>query len=408
MAHGKAAIPTDFITAHTCLLVRLESMVLDSQAEQKGPSRQAKTHRRRIKHSPKSRRAARVLMIFSLLLLGLGAARAQSTAGSIRGTVQDGTGALIPQSQIVLHSVDENTDRTIAADDSGEFLLDNIKPGRFILRAHHDGFADSNLTGIVLEPRQDLRLVVQLSVAQQSTTVEVSSAADQINTEDAVLGDLKSNEEITQLPLNNRATTTSPLGGLAVSSNVQSDSQGNIALGGASSSMISYSVDGISTANVRSNGALQDAYPSQEGISGVKVAASNNNAEFSQSGDITFTTKSGTNSYHGSLFEYLQNNALDATPYGFSSKNPKHFNTFGGSLGGPVTVPHIYSGKDRTFFFLDYEANRRSTAIAEQYLVPTEAERDADPAALAALGITQPITVSPTAKALLEIGRAHV
>ncbi len=97
--------------------------------------------------------------------------------------------------------------------------------------------------------------------------------------------------------------------------------------------MVNFSVDGISTANVRQNGALQDAYPSQEGISAVKVTAFNNSAEFSQVGDVTFTTKNGTNQIHGSLFEYLQNQALDASPYGFSGKAPKKFNTFGGSSG---------------------------------------------------------------------------
>ena len=165
-----------------------------------------------------------------------------------------------------------------------------------------------------------MRLTVSLAVAAQTTTVEVTSGADQINTENATLSDSKDNLQMTQLPLNNRATTTSPLGALGLSPNVQTDSSGNIALGGASSSMVNFSVDGISTANVRQNGALQDAYPSQEGIAAVKVTAFNNSAEFSQIGDVTFTTKNGTNSYHGSVFEYLQNQALDAIPYGFSVK----------------------------------------------------------------------------------------
>ncbi len=135
--------------------------------------------------------------------------------------------------------------------------------------------------------------------------------------------------------------------------------------------MVNFSVDGISTANVRQNGALQDAYPSQEGITAVKVTSFNNSAEFSQVGDVTFTTKNGGNAFHGSLFEYLQNNALDASPYGFSTKAPKRFNTFGGSLSGPVTIPHLYDGTNHTFFFMDYEGNRRRTAVAEQFLVPT-------------------------------------
>jgi Carboxypeptidase regulatory-like domain len=339
-----------------------------------------------------------MVLLFAVAFVAL--SRAQSTAGSIRGVMQDKTGAVVPGASITLHSNDENTDRSVEADASGAFLLENVKPGNFSLRAQHNGFADTNLKGIVLNPRQDLRLTVQLDVAQMSTTVEVSSGADQINTENATLADLKTNEEITQLPLNNRATTTSPLGALAASSNVQQDSSGNIALGGSSSSMVSFSVDGISTANVRQNGPLQDAYPSQEGISGVTVSASNNNAEFAQAGDVTFTTKSGTNVYHGSLFEYMQNDALDAIPYGFAAKNPKHFNTFGGSLGGPVSIPHFYNGKDRTFFFFDYEGNRRATALAEQYLVPSAQDRAGNLSDVGGPTIA-PGAISTTAKALL-------
>ena len=168
------------------------------------------------------------------------------------------------------------------------------------------------------------------------------------------------------------------LGALTLSSNVQQDSQGNTTVGGASSSMVNFSVDGISTANVRQNGPLQDAYPSQEGISSVKVTAFNNSAEFSQVGDVTFVTKSGSNQMHGSLFEYLQNDALDASPYGFSGKAPKRFNTFGGSLGGPVVIPHFYNGHNRTFFFFTYEGNRRRTSVNQQFHVPTVAERNGD------------------------------
>ena len=162
--------------------------------------------------------------------------------------------------------------------------------------------------------------------------------------------------------------------------------------------MINFSVDGISTANVRQNGALQDAYPSQEGIAGVKVTAFNNSAEFSQVGDVTFTTKSGSNHFHGSLFEYLQNNAFDASPYGSTSgKAPKHFNTFGGSLGGPVMIPHLYSGKS-TFFFFDYEGNRRSTATFQQALVPSLADRTGNLSDICGPTITN---INPTATALL-------
>lgn len=340
--------------------------------------------------------------LFSIFATCLGSSMirpvfAQSTFGSVRGTVEDNTSASVPDSQVILHSTDENTDRTAAADTSGSFIFENVKAGHYSLRVHHDGFADTVLNGISLDARQDLRLAVSLAVAAQSTTVDVTSGADQINTENGTLSDSKDNLQMTQLPLNNRAQTTSPLGALGLSPNVQTDSQGNIALGGASSSMVNFSVDGISTANVRQNGALQDAYPSQEGIAAVKVTAFNNSAEFSQIGDVTFTTKNGTNNYHGSVFEYLQNQALDAIPYGFSGKSPKKFNTFGFSLSGPVEIPHLYNGHDKTFFFVDYEGNRRSTAVSQQFIVPTQDERNG-----LLSGLTIPTaSISPTAKALL-------
>jgi hypothetical protein len=153
-----------------------------------------------------------------------------------------------------------------------------------------------------------------------------------------------------------------------------------------------------------------------------KVTAFNNNAEFSQVGDVTFITKSGTNQLHGSLFEYLQNDALDATILNFPAKAPKRFNTFGGSLGGPVTIPKLYNGKDKTFFFLDYEGNRKRTSVPQQLLVPTQAERNGNlndlVAAYGSGAVTNPFTgaaypnntipagncqgcINPTAQALL-------
>jgi hypothetical protein len=325
----------------------------------------------------------------------------QSIFGSIRGTVQDVSGAVIPGALVTVHSLDENFDRQAATEQSGEFVIENLKAGHYKVTVHQDGLADAVVGSATLAARQDLRFPVTLKIAAASTAVVVSASPDQIDTENATLSDSRDNQQITELPLNNRATTTSPLGALALSPNVQQDSSGNIALSGASSSMVNFSVDGISTANVRQNGALQDAYPSQEGISAVKVTSFNNSAEFSQVGDVTFTTKSGTNQYHGSLFEYLQNDALDAAPYGFSGKAPKHFNTFGGSLGGPVNIPHLYDSKGKTFFFLDYEGNRRSTAVAEQFLVPTQNERNGD---LTAMGgpVIPSGNINSTATALLN------
>jgi Carboxypeptidase regulatory-like domain len=349
---------------------------------------------------PDKRPAAFWFFIVAWLVLSPLRVHAQSTFGSMRGTVQDVSGAVVPGAAVTVHSLDENFERDVTTTDSGDFVVENLKPGHYKLTVHHDGFADAVVDSAPLEARQDLRIPITLSIATEATVVQVSAAPDQINTENGTLSDSKDNQLITQLPLNNRATTTSPLAALSLSANVQQDSSGNIALSGASSSMVNFSVDGISTANVRQNGALQDAYPSQEGIAAVRVTAFNNSAEFSQVGDVTFTTKSGTNKYHGSLFEYLQNDALDASPYGFNGKAPKKFNTFGGSVGGPLSIPDLYNGKDKTFFFADYEGNRRTTAVAQQFLVPTIAERNGDLTALGGPVIPQS-SINPTTIALL-------
>jgi hypothetical protein len=333
--------------------------------------------------------------------LFLSSAHAQSTFGSIVGVVHDSTQAVVPGASVKIRGLEDNSSRIATSDENGSFEFVNLKPAHYAISAQAQGFSDFQVPSAELTARQTLRIDVILGVKSQSETVEVADTVAVINTENAVISDSLDNQQITEMPLNNRASTTSPLASVALSPNVQQDSSGNIALGGASSSMVNFSVDGISTTNVRQNGALQDAYPSQEGISEVKVTSFNNSAEFSQVGDVTFTTKSGTSKLHGSLFEYLQNDALDADPYGFSGKAPKHFNTFGGSLGGPLVIPRLLASRDRTFFFVDYEGNRRSTAVAEQFLVPTQAERNGDLTALAGPIIPQ-ASINPTAKALLS------
>src|SRR5579875_180464 len=308
------------------------------------------------------RRMATGVVMGCILGLAPASVHAQSTFGSIIGAVRDPTQSIVPGATVTLRSLDDNSVRTATTGGDGTFEFVNLKPGRYSVAGQAQGFAEFVVTSAQLDARQTLRVDIPLALKSAAESVQVSEeATPAINTENAVLANSMNNKDLNQLPLNSRAVSTSPLAALSLSANVQQDSQGNVALGGANASMVGFSVDGISTANVRQNGALQDAYPSLEGIAEMKVTASNNSAEFAQIGDVTFTTKSGGNVFHGSLFEYLQNDALDADIYGFSQKAPKRFNTFGGSLGGPLTIPKLYNGRDRTFFFIDYEGNRKRT-----------------------------------------------
>jgi hypothetical protein len=185
-----------------------------------------------------SRLFASATRICAVLLLAVAVpalSHAQSTFGSIQGTVQDASGAAIPDAQVTLHSVDENTDRTVITDGTGSYVLENVKAGKYRIRAQRVGFADTVIDGITLTARQDMRFTLSMQVAAQATTVHVSASAAEINTENAVLGDMKDTAAIGQLPLNYRAATTSPVAALASSANVQQDSQGNFAIGGATS-----------------------------------------------------------------------------------------------------------------------------------------------------------------------------
>jgi len=319
-------------------------------------------------------------------------AQAQSTFGDLRGTTRDPSGLPLDHAVVTVHSVEQNNDRKIVSGDDGSFAVQNLLPGHYELTAAKAGFQDSAATKVELSARQSLRVDIALALASQSESVEVSSAEEQVNTENAVIGDSKGSNQIAQLPLNFRASTSSPLAALATSSNVQYDSQGNLALSGATGNMVGYSVDGISSTNVFLSSAGTNPYPSVEGIAELKVTAFNNSAEFSQVGDVTFTTKGGTSHFHGSLFEYFQNDALDATVLNFSEKAPKRFNTFGGSIGGPLSIPKLYDGRKRTFFFFDYEGNRRRTSQPEQYLVPTAAERNGN---LSDLAIPNNMLIDP-------------
>jgi hypothetical protein len=335
------------------------------------------------------------------IFASLGSVVGQSTFGSIVGVVHDKTDAVVPGATVQIKDLADNSSRSMTSDQNGSFEFVNLKPSKYEVSVHAEGFNDFQVPSAELTARQALRIDVTLNVKSQSETVEVAGTVAEINTENAVIGDSKATAEIGQLPLNFRAVTTSPLAALATSPNVQEDNQRNIALAGATANMVGYSVDGISTANVFQSAASTNPYPSSEGIAELKVTAFNNSAEFTQVGDVTFTTKGGTNDLHGSLFEYLQNAALDARVLNFTTKAPKEFNTFGGSLGGPLRIPHLYDGKSKTFFFFDFEGNRKRTSQPEQYLVPTQAERQGNLTDLGG-GIIPYQQLNPSSLALLN------
>ena len=317
--------------------------------------------------------------MFAVLVVVVGltasAAKAQSTFGSIVGVIKDPNDMVIPGAKITLTSLEERSSRDAVSDADGAFEYMNVKPGRYEITASAEGFATLKLQSLQLDARQTLRVDLSMKVKATSEVIEVGDTAPMINTESATLSDTKDFLQVSQLPVNYRGATTSSMAVLDTVPGAQQDANGNVAVGGGLPSQVQYSVDGASTVNIRQNGALANMNPSSELISEFRVSQFNNNAEFAQLGDVTISTKSGTDRFHGSAFEYMQNSLLDATPYNLPLKPHKAFNTFGGSLGGPVKIPWLFKGNPHTFFFADYEGNRRRLTTPLFLSVPTSAMR---------------------------------
>lgn len=321
-----------------------------------------------------------LLTVLALLLSGMLASFAQSTFGTITGTVTDPTGAVLPNATVTLTNKNTQAVRTVTANSEGTYLAVNLDPGLYRIEIAASGFAKF-VREVELLARQIARIDARIETAAMSAQVDVV-ASGAITTETPTIADSKSGREINELALNFRATTSpSPIVVATMAPGVQQDRGGGISVAGGMPFTTSFSIDGISSQNVRGGGAVRDLFPSVEGIAEFKVSSSNNNAEFGQVSDVTTISKSGTNEYHGTAFLFHQNSRLNATdPFGPVVNGrrvyiPGHANSFGGALGGPVSIPKIYDAKNKTFFFVDYEGVRRADPRLINQIVPPDAFR---------------------------------
>ncbi len=310
----------------------------------------------------------------------------QSIFGTIRGIVSDSNGAAIAGATVTITEEQTKISLTQVSNGEGYFELSNLKAGIYLVAIKKDGFKEFSKSKTVLNARETLRVDAQLETGQVTEVVNVRGGESVINTESqTVSSSLKSNQ-LLSLPTNYRgSTSTSPYQALAYLPGVQTDNSFGFQINGALPGQTEVSVDGISTVNIRSNGPLRENFPSTETISELKVQAVGNNAEFSQLGDITTTSKGGTNQYHGSGFWYHQNDKLDSrNPFSFAAKPLKNANTFGGSLGGSII-------KDRLFFFGAYEGLNFKQQRTIRNTVPSASAR----AGQLATAIRNPFTPTP-------------
>ncbi len=357
------------------------------------------------------------LLLTSLLLISL-VAMAQSTFGTLLGTVKDSSGSVVPNATVKITNIDENTARTVQTNSNGDYEAVNTKPGRYKIEITASGFQAFTTSEVTLTARQTVRVDAALSTGQVTAQVNVTANAGAIATETQTISSAFESQKILNLPANYRGAggSTSPYGLIAALPGVQSDNGGAFSIQGALPSQSQFSLDGISTTNVTGNSPLRNAFPSAESIAEIKVQGVGNAAEYGQVGDVTTISKSGTNEYHATAFWFHQNRALDAKAYGALTKPQKISNDFGFSGGGPVRIPWLYDGKDKTFFFGTFEGLRLPRGQTIQNTVPTQAMRNGDFSALTGVTVRDPLTgqpfannrvpdnrISPIAKAILTL-----
>ncbi|GGA63883.1 hypothetical protein GCM10011507_14360 [Edaphobacter acidisoli] len=313
---------------------------------------------------------------------------AQSIQGSIIGTVRDKSEALVPDASVTLTDVDKGITRNAITDGHGDYHFIDVPAGHYKLVVSAAGFQGWQITGVTLSVHQDLRVDASLQVGNVQQAVEVSASSEPaINTDDASVSAVYNSTSISNLPTNTRASQsgTSALNVVGTLPGVQADNAGSsspgFSLQGGLPFQTEVSVDGITVQSATGNSPIGNAFPSSESISEMRADGVQNDAEYGQPGEITVTTKGGTNTPHGSLFWYHQNAAFDAIPYAYPTtlkKNKLVANTFGGSFGGPVVIPHFYNGHDRTFIFGTYEGWRYPNSGTYNYMVPTAAMKKGD------------------------------
>jgi hypothetical protein len=313
------------------------------------------------------------LPIVAALCLAAASASAQSTLGVILGTVRDASGGVVRAASVRLTNEGENTSRETVTGENGDFGFYNVKRGIYALRVTAPGFREFTTAGVRLEARNTVRVDATLTVGEMTQTIEVSAAAGVIATDSPIINSTLSTERVAALPVNLRAGgSTSPYNIIATLPGVQPDNGNGFGIQGGIPAQSDSSVDGISITNAAGNSPVRALFPSVESIAEIKVQGVGNTAEYGTPGDVTTISKSGTNQYHGALFWYHQNKALDARSFGQARLPAKIGNTAGGNLGGPVLLPRLYSGKNRTFFLFTWESFRFPRQSTVQNSVPTE------------------------------------
>ena len=331
------------------------------------------------------------LVVLSLSVAGL----AQQLAATLTGNVTDPSGAVVPNAKIVVHSEETGADvRSVTASSSGDFNITNIPAGRYTVTVKSEGFQTFVAGGVILNVAEKHTLDVQLKAGQVSQTIEVTAENTPIQTTTAEESGTVTGDQVRELALNNRnfeqlillqpgvANQLPDKVGFGLQNNT------SISINGARTGANNYTVDGGDINDSGSNGTLLNT-PGIDAIQEFTLERSNYDAAFGRSGggQIVVATKSGTNQFHGSAFEFNRNNFYNANTFGAreniafggdpaANKTPiERYNDYGFTVGGPLFIPKFYHPvKNKTFFFWSEEWRKASLPATNTINVPTAAQ----------------------------------
>ncbi len=322
----------------------------------------------------------RFLLLVPLMVLALHApsVRGQSTNGQISGTVEDATNSAIPGASVQATNVATRVIYKTTSDASGNYTIPFVPPGAYVVQSSAQGFATLQRSGVAVEVNQNVRIDLALKTGSVTETVSVSSAPASIDTQSSSVATVVDNEKVTQLPLNGRNVYSLQ----ALVPGAAPDNTGRIRFNGVRARANEVLVDGVTQVPPETR-ADPVSPPPIDSIDQFRVATSGYSAEFGSAagGLINVATKSGTNAVHGTLWEFLRNDVLNTRNYfaPVTQKKPVlRQNQFGAAVGGPVRIPYLYNGRDKTFFFADYEGLRIRNQTVFNVTVPTQAMRMGD------------------------------
>jgi hypothetical protein len=322
----------------------------------------------------------------------------QLSTAALNGVVRDPSGAVIPNAKVSLTAVDTRVVRTTISNNAGEYVFTSLIPGRYTVEAAASGFGSQKVAEFLLATGQTGTIDFALTVGSESSVVTVEAEAQQLDATSSNLGTVLATKQVNDLPTNGRNFTAllSLTPGVVPVSTGQNGGMGGggftapVAVGAA------FTFPAINGASNRSNFFLTDGLnnfgsflstyavpPIIDAIQEVKVVSHTDSAEYGSvlGGVVNVVSKSGTNAFHGAAWEYLRNQAFDARAYFLPAAQPKptfHQNQFGASIGGPVWIPKLYNGKDKTFFFFAYQGFRYNTPSNTNLKVPTAAQLAGD------------------------------